>query len=333
MPSDKEYSWFKFYFKDWERNKILQSCGIAAKGLLMDLICAAQSGNPVGTVTNSSGRAISDEKIRKSSQETPYNFYKALNILLSEERIFRQESGIIVIPQVVEYHANLLKQQEFGRKGYEVKKAKTLKGGLKGGLKTDKIREDKIREETICPEPQAATEPQSKIIGIFPCSGEPKEFKLSQKKLTEYHKLYGEQIDVVVEAKKAKQWLVDNPTRRKTHRGMTRFLNGWFNTAINSGRGAKPKSKQKCIEKSQKQVIEAHKIRLIKDYPDLNNSQIDKLICLIYDSGFAEKEIPELVEEMRSQQAARRDTGKITEVSDIVSGAVDGIQCTGDMEI
>ena len=33
---------------------------------------------------------------------------------------------------------------------------------------------------------------------------------------------------VVVECAKADLWLLANPTRQKTHRGMPRFLNGWM---------------------------------------------------------------------------------------------------------
>jgi hypothetical protein len=33
---------------------------------------------------------------------------------------------------------------------------------------------------------------------------------------------------VVVECAKADLWLLANPTRLKTHRGMPRFLNGWM---------------------------------------------------------------------------------------------------------
>lgn len=35
-------------------------------------------------------------------------------------------------------------------------------------------------------------------------------------------------VAVVSELRKAQQWLVANPSRRKTERGMLRFLNGWL---------------------------------------------------------------------------------------------------------
>ena len=38
-------------------------------------------------------------------------------------------------------------------------------------------------------------------------------------------------IDIEAEARKARQWLRDNPDRRKTPRGMPRFLSGWMSRA------------------------------------------------------------------------------------------------------
>lgn len=43
-------------------------------------------------------------------------------------------------------------------------------------------------------------------------------------------------IDAMAELHKAKAWLIANPTRQKTERGMSRFLNTWLAKAQNSGR-------------------------------------------------------------------------------------------------
>ena len=40
-------------------------------------------------------------------------------------------------------------------------------------------------------------------------------------------------VDVPSEVNKALQWLRDNPSKRKTHRGMLRFLNQWIERAQN----------------------------------------------------------------------------------------------------
>ena len=68
---------------------------------------------------------------------------------------------------------------------------------------------------------------------IFPTIGpDAKEFHLTETKTQEYESSYPA-IDVRAELRAARQWVIDNPANRKTHRGMCRFLNGWLGRAQN----------------------------------------------------------------------------------------------------
>ena len=89
--------------------------------------------------------------------------------------------------------------------------------------------------ETDSAEPVPASTPDEILITIE-CVGEEKKFHFTKKMADEYAQLYPT-IDVIAETKKAKAWLISNPTNRKTSKGMTRFLNGWFSRAVNSGHG------------------------------------------------------------------------------------------------
>ena len=55
-------------------------------------------------------------------------------------------------------------------------------------------------------------------------------FHLPQAKLEEYESTYPE-IDIAGEFAKAAQWLRDNPGKRKTEKGMFRFLGSWLSRA------------------------------------------------------------------------------------------------------
>ena len=55
-----------------------------------------------------------------------------------------------------------------------------------------------------------------------------KHWNLPQEKLNEYKQTYNSGLDVEAELRKASQWLLDNPAKRKTAKGMPRFLNGWL---------------------------------------------------------------------------------------------------------
>lgn len=60
-------------------------------------------------------------------------------------------------------------------------------------------------------------------------------WELSEEKLAEYQEAYPD-MDVLLVAKRARQWLIDNPRKRKTARGMPKFLGSWIERQQNSGR-------------------------------------------------------------------------------------------------
>lgn len=70
------------------------------------------------------------------------------------------------------------------------------------------------------------------IMATFPCVGASKEWQLTNAKLAEWQEAFPA-MDVPAEVRKARQWLVDNPGRMKTAKGMTKFLFGWLERSQN----------------------------------------------------------------------------------------------------
>lgn len=64
-------------------------------------------------------------------------------------------------------------------------------------------------------------------VGTLPCAGDKKSWPFYQAKLDQWKEAYPA-IDVLGELRQVRQWLIDNPTRRKTFAGMPRFINGWL---------------------------------------------------------------------------------------------------------
>lgn len=100
------------------------------------------------------------------------------------------------------------------------------------------------KEITSCAEPLPRTAPavavdDSKRLLKFECVGPNPEWWLTESKLAEWQEAYPH-LDVIGECRKAGQWLRDNPGRRKTARGMTKFLGGWLQRSQNSNRGINP---------------------------------------------------------------------------------------------
>ena len=65
----------------------------------------------------------------------------------------------------------------------------------------------------------------------FPTKGKSQpEWILSESKVAEYRATHPA-LDVPAELRKAWHWAMDNPSKRKTHAGMPRFLSAWLGKA------------------------------------------------------------------------------------------------------
>jgi hypothetical protein len=91
-------------------------------------------------------------------------------------------------------------------------------------------------------QPKPASKP-IKVYFTFPVVGTPNTWDVTSTELNAWNRVYGEVCDVYKEVQKAKLWWDANPSKRKTAKGMLRFFNNWFTTAVNSGRCARPQEK------------------------------------------------------------------------------------------
>ncbi len=91
-----------------------------------------------------------------------------------------------------------------------------------------------------CSEPaKPASPPEAEgVVLTFACDGPVKVWELNQAKVNEWSEAFPH-LNVMGELRKARQWLRDNPSKRKTASGMPRFLGAWLSRAQNRG-GAKP---------------------------------------------------------------------------------------------
>lgn len=114
--------------------------------------------------------------------------------------------------------------------------------------KEQEQEQEKEKEQDLCAEseiPTSAPNP-SKEVDSFKCSGNPKEWLLLEDKLEEWRESFPH-LDVVGELRKARQWLLDNPNKQKTARGMTKYLGGWLGRAQDRGKGEAEKPKERKI--------------------------------------------------------------------------------------
>jgi hypothetical protein len=78
------------------------------------------------------------------------------------------------------------------------------------------------------PPSSAPPVPTETPVMTFPCKGPgPREWCLVPSKLAEYRESFPA-VDVLTECRKARQWTIDNPAKRKTFTGMPAFLTRWL---------------------------------------------------------------------------------------------------------
>jgi hypothetical protein len=77
-----------------------------------------------------------------------------------------------------------------------------------------------------CPEPASTPLPAEPALLTFPCVGPVKTWALTQKTVDVLAQAYPD-LDVMVECRKAVAWCECNKPKRKTAKGMPKFLNNW----------------------------------------------------------------------------------------------------------
>ena len=93
--------------------------------------------------------------------------------------------------------------------------------------------------------PTPGSEPQSQVVLEYPTVGKVDSWQLSEAQVAEWATLYPG-LDVLAECRKAMAWIKANPGRRKTARGMPRFLTNWLNRATDSPRRGSADSRQRA---------------------------------------------------------------------------------------
>lgn len=99
-------------------------------------------------------------------------------------------------------------------------------------LGKDSIGKDSIGEDnTICSESNELTHEPPVISLIL---NDKTEYGITQSKIDEYKELYPA-VDIMQELRKMKGWSINNPTKRKTKRGINRFINSWLSKEQDKG--------------------------------------------------------------------------------------------------
>lgn len=99
-------------------------------------------------------------------------------------------------------------------------------------LGKDRLGKDSI-DNNILPGAETASEPEEPPF-IYLTLNDKSEYPIPLSKVDEYKELYPA-VDVEQQLRNMKGWLDANPTKRKTKRGIDRFINGWLSKEQDKG--------------------------------------------------------------------------------------------------
>ena len=187
-----------------------------------------------------------------------------LKLLIAKSFIIKFESGVVVIKhwRIHNYiqkdrYKPTVYAEEMAKLSIKDNKAYTL--GLNPeieqmdteciqdgyGLETqvrlgkDSIGKDRLGKEILCPEPKKIDSEQEDKTIYADVSAIPlndgTEWRMPLELYEEYVKAYPA-LDIKQEVSQMRIWALSNPTRRKTKRGMTKFVNGWLERSQNNPR-------------------------------------------------------------------------------------------------
>ena len=105
-------------------------------------------------------------------------------------------------------------------------------------VEESKVNKSKGNINTLCTEPE---KPASVPPVITLTLNDKTEYPFYQSDIDEYSDLYPA-VNVLQELKKMRGWCKDNPTKRKTKKGIRRFVNSWLSRAQDQGDGYRNQS-------------------------------------------------------------------------------------------
>lgn len=112
------------------------------------------------------------------------------------------------------------------------------------------------KDKNICTEPSSVQEEKKSVI-FFSCIKD-NIYHVHKEDIIEWENTYPA-VDIMQELKCMKQWLLSNPTKKKTKKGMRRFITGWLGRKQDKGG-----NKNSFVAPKTFGQIEAEEMRIFK---------------------------------------------------------------------
>lgn len=116
MSNGNGHSWSKFSWRDWTSDKALHPCGLAAKGLWIEMLCIMHEGAPVGHLTLA-GKAATVRQIAANAGCTEKEATKGLAELEAAGVFSRTADGTIFSRRMVKDTRAAEQARAWGKEG------------------------------------------------------------------------------------------------------------------------------------------------------------------------------------------------------------------------
>lgn len=250
----------KLHLDDLE-NEALALCSDSAKWIWVRLVFYTGCRSPVpGKLLTRAGTKPEVDDLARMFKEPRAKVLRAISELESCGVLARDESGVIVYPsqtrraQLGEVRRRAVSaryrpppEEALYYKSSTSCSTKPLQNVEQNVLQNSLASEEEgdILEDFSIPKSSYSelflhnTEERTTetAVLLFPVIGGP-DWPLFQQKLDEWKATFPA-LDVLAQCRLARQWCIDNPSRRKTARGIGRFLFGWLERAQNRGAGSR----------------------------------------------------------------------------------------------
>lgn len=213
---------------------VMHEQGAAHLGAWLALVEIAAKCTPRGTLQREAGRPHTAESLARISRLPATIFAEAIPRLVAIGWLTAEPLESEEVPDSLAARSQVaaVQSQPSAAEAQEVavsrtrERAPATRKGMEG--------KGKERQESSSSEsPSATAEPP---VLTFPTVGEARQWNLVAAHVEQLREAFPD-IDIVAECRKARQWCLDNPPKRKTPKGMAKFLFTWMSTCQNRGGG------------------------------------------------------------------------------------------------
>jgi hypothetical protein len=200
---------FQFYPGDWQKDPELRRCSKAAKGVWIDMLVLMFECPNRGVFANAGGEPWSDQEIAEAIGGDTAANVALINELLLKGVAKRNDRGAI-------YSKRMVRDEQVRRQGNSrVKRHRnaSCNGDVTGDVTP--VAEDEGEEEV-----------EVERFMSLPLNDN-SEYAVTFQYLEELKSLYPA-VDVEQQLRNMLGWLKASPDKRKTRRGVNKFINGWL---------------------------------------------------------------------------------------------------------